>query len=84
MRGGARRYDSLVLGFAACTGLLSRQHSSGGKDKLSAALASKVVVTRPVHSGALAVIRYAKIHRRCTSKTQCAALACEEPDDNLN
>ena len=46
--------------FSAWIGLVPKQHSSGGKDRLGSI--SKQGAAQPVHCRSLAVIRYAKIH----------------------
>jgi transposase len=49
--------------FSAWIGLVPKQHSSGGKDKLgSISKQGDRYLRSPFTAGALAVIRYAKIH----------------------
>jgi transposase len=59
----ARRPDRCLVNFSAWVGLVPKQHSSGGKDKLGSISKQGDRYLRSLFmAGALAVIRYAKIH----------------------
>lgn len=63
-----RRFDS-GRDFSACIGLVPEQHSSGGKEKLGSISKQGDRYLRSLFTiGALAVIRYAKIHGTAQSR----------------